>query len=542
MLLTGNALASQTPGTAAFTPPGDSQLPGGQWEFTLAHPGSAADGFELVRDDFAIALRTELRIGELPPLEVSLQTDGGWIVPVQRGPRATGHPYWELMVEPGRLWADPEDPGRIWASLPFALKEISQNCLHNGLLRFSFTSEGKALEFDWLIAMETCQYLKFNAWGRDNTVSLKRFRALRPGDAHAVSDHLEYIKHRLPIKPIESIGEDFPGVDPGPFQPPNQAHTSVYGYVTGGIHYRGGCQTRFGAHPFCDELALPSYSTAKSLFAGMAYMEMAHEWPELKDTMVLDLVPECDLEDRRWEGVLLRHLLDMTTGNYDSSVYHVDESSARMQPFFLATTNKEKLKQACELWPRKSAPGTQPVYHTTDDYLLGVALQRYLGSRIGESADLHRGILLASVVGAIQPSQLLWHSQRTYDADAQPFVAYGLFFLPDDVARIGLDLLAEVPANGIERPYRDAYLFRDRTGMQQWELARGEGYNMGFWGFDIGPYSDCPEDTWIPFMSGYGGIIWALLPNGDVYYFFGDGGHGSWMDAVIEAHKINKIC
>ena len=43
-------------------------------------------------------------------------------------------------------------------------------------------------------------------------------------------------------------------------------------------------------------------------------------------------------------------------------------------------------------------------------------------------------------------------------------------------------------------------------------------------------------------MSGYGGIIWALLPNGLVYYHVNDGGHASWMDAVLESAKLTAIC
>lgn len=39
-------------------------------------------------------------------------------------------------------------------------------------------------------------------------------------------------------------------------------------------------------------------------------------------------------------------------------------------------------------------------------------------------------------------------------------------------------------------------------------------------------------------MSGYGGIIFALLPNGISYYYFTDGGHGSWKDAAVELNKI----
>ena len=43
-------------------------------------------------------------------------------------------------------------------------------------------------------------------------------------------------------------------------------------------------------------------------------------------------------------------------------------------------------------------------------------------------------------------------------------------------------------------------------------------------------------------MSGFGGIIVALLPNGMTYYYFSDGGKYAWAKAAKEAAKISPIC
>jgi hypothetical protein len=68
-------------------------------------------------------------------------------------------------------------------------------------------------------------------------------------------------------------------------------------------------------------------------------------------------------------------------------------------------------------------------------------------------------------------------------------------------------------------------------------------YNNGFWSkvFDKNLFG-CKEDIWIPFMSGFGGITFALLPNGMSYYYFSDGYVYSWEDAVIAAHTMRSFC
>ncbi len=43
-------------------------------------------------------------------------------------------------------------------------------------------------------------------------------------------------------------------------------------------------------------------------------------------------------------------------------------------------------------------------------------------------------------------------------------------------------------------------------------------------------------------MSGFGGITYALLPNGMTYYYFSDGYTFAWESAVIAANQIKPFC
>ena len=68
-------------------------------------------------------------------------------------------------------------------------------------------------------------------------------------------------------------------------------------------------------------------------------------------------------------------------------------------------------------------------------------------------------------------------------------------------------------------------------------------YNNGIWSrkFDKAMFN-CNKDIWIPFMSGFGGITLALLPNGMTYYYFSDGYTFAWESAVIAANSIKPFC
>jgi hypothetical protein len=43
-------------------------------------------------------------------------------------------------------------------------------------------------------------------------------------------------------------------------------------------------------------------------------------------------------------------------------------------------------------------------------------------------------------------------------------------------------------------------------------------------------------------MSGYGGIVVAMLPNGGVYYYFSDSNQHTFSNAAIEANKALNYC
>jgi hypothetical protein len=445
-----------------------------------------------------------------------------------------------MIPGPGITWDVAGDKGWSHASLPFTLKEKNQNCTHNGLMTFMYKGNGTITRVAWQVASETCLYLKINLWG---VVDANYEPQQISQSAEVITDYHREKASRLPVKSFSALEKDHPSLEQKAFQPPGKDDVTVFGFVMNGVHYRSECPTRFGPYPFCEVLDLPSYSLAKSLVGGLGYLILTKRWPEFATTPVSRLIPECELADKRWNDVTPAHLLNMTTGNYNSKTFNTDEDAAAMQTFFLAESHKDKVRFSCEAWPRKSPPGTQWVYNTTNTYLLGVAMDTFLKQKSGPQADAYRDLIYQQFFKPLELSPSLHWTQRTYDEAFQAFTGFGLVFHNDDVARIAQALNSGSPHNKtISGPDFDLAMFR--VGKPK-HIRLGEkdlAYSNGFWGADVSQWINCPGETWIPFMSGYGGISVAMFPNNSVYYYFTDSNQHGFRKAAVEANKALNYC
>ena len=544
-LMGEEALAAPLP-MAEFTPPPDARPPRNTFEGRLVLAREARLGaMRVLRDDYATAQRAPQILRHLPPFDFEFVTHGDALVPVQRGAIRSRHPQWEYVLEPGRLWQESADGDYTRAALPFALVERNANCVHNGVLTFLFDGEGRVSRAAYQVSSETCAYLKIDLWG----ALPARHRPGRSRDHDAlIAAYEQEVAARLPVRPISALAIDHPGADPAQFGHAAEvapANMTAYGFVVDGVHYTGGCDTRQGPYPFCDVLTLPSYSLAKSLVAGLGTMHLALRFPALINARIADYVPECRRAGH-WQDVSFGHALDMATGHYDSTVYDEDESSIGMLDFFLAEDHVAKISFACNHFPRRAAPGNRWVYHTSDTYLLGTALQAFVRRHLGKDRDFYTDVLAGALWTPLGLSPLLQGTRRTRDLSAQPFIGWGLLLHRDDIARLGRLLGEQVPAIDGE-PLFDAAMLnralqRDPAQPGLEAIDASFRYAGGFWAHDVSAYIGCTAPTWVPYMAGFGGITVLLLPNGTVYYYFSDGGEFRWSRAAAEANRIRPYC
>ncbi|WP_405219952.1 serine hydrolase domain-containing protein [Lentisalinibacter sediminis] len=503
-----------------------------------------ADGFELIYDEHGRMDTVGDVIRRLPEFDFGFVSRGGDLIPLRQGVIRREHPYWEIALQPGKVWRRKEDGPWSRAAIPFALQERSANCTHNGVMTWLYDGDGRVSNVAFQISSETCAYFKFDLWGKaraaysPTTAGEDEAAAIARVDRHAAA--------RLPIRPLAALAEAWPGSNTEGLllaDGVNPADVSVYGFLVDGVHYRGGCETRHGIYPYCDVLPLPSYSTAKTMFAGVGLMRAEHLAPGISQRTIASVIPECDLP--RWEDVTIEDALDMATGNFSEPGPTADEDSAPHLEFVFSDSHGEKLEFSCGYFERRAEPGTTFAYHTSDTYLVGVALQRLLDEVVEGGSDVYAD-LLTPLWRRLRLSPLLDVTKRTYDQTSQPFAGYGLTVEADDWLRIA-DWLANRGGSIDGEPMLDpamldAALQRDPDDRGVFAGNPTLRYNNSMWAFNVREVIDCEHDIWIPFMSGFGGITIAMMPNGVIFYYASDGYVHRWRSAVRTADTIEAMC
>jgi hypothetical protein len=528
------------PDMTAFTPPGSATSATERFEGTLVLDVDRAQVTTRIHHDvYGRATRPELRLGDLPAFEFQFVQDGDRLLPMQPVPGHSKHPGWEYVLGSGRVWQAAGDRGYLRASLPFNLRERNADCMHNGVMSFLFKADGSISNAAVLIASETCRYFKFDLWAYLPARYLPG--SVRGGEARIQMAAAERAA-RLEVRPITRLTKRYPEMDVAALANADeipQADMSAYGLVIDGVHYLGGCATRRGTYPFCEELVLPSYSTAKSLFAGLALMGLERHFPGVSRRLITDYVPECSVG--RWQDVRFVDALNMTTGIFGSQEFMADEKSSNMdQEFFLQESHAAKLEFGCSAYARRAATGERWVYNTGHTYVLVTAMNRFLKQEAGANQDIFADVVLP-LWEPLGLSDIARRTRRSYDAAAQPWGGFGLMYLPGDIARLLYTL-----QTGVFSRKLDAALWRQAS--QGGERARGVAavgdlyYSNGFWALDIGSRLGCETSRWMPFMSGYGGIEVALLPDGSSYYYFSDSGVHSWQPQARELHRHRPQC
>jgi hypothetical protein len=542
-LLEGFKADSPLAEAALAMPPGAAP-PQHTFEGRLELKGEASHGQ-------AQALRGSLpgRDTHLPEFDFELVQLDSYLIPRSRGLVIADHPYWNLILEPGRVWQEPGDlgfsspEGYSRASLPFTLVPKGENSTFNGVLTFLF-DDASVSRVWYQITQETSYYRRANAWGLLEA-------AYHPGPVEGAEQIREAYKAelagRLPTRPIEQLAVDYPGLDPTAIgRGVTPEHMSWYGFVIDGVNYTSGCRTRFGDYPYCAEMRAPSFSIAKSTFASLALMRLAQKYgPQIAGLRILDYVPEAAGSPGDWQAVTFDHVLDMATGNYASPSFMADEDGSRMTAFFVAQFYDQRIAAAFE-WPHSAPPGTQWVYHTSDTFIVTRAMHNYLQSMEGAQADLF-DFVVDEVYRPLGIGPGAYSTLRTADDNwqGQAEGGYGLWWIADDIAKLALFFNVE---NGQIAGEQILHLGLMAAALQRDPDDRGVAigtnrmYNNAFWAQRYGPADGFDCEFWVTTMQGVSGNVVALFPNGTAYYYFSDNGEFTWDAALRQADAIRPFC
>lgn len=491
-------------------------------------------------------------------LQQQFVQNGSFLIPTKRGLQTISSLNYNIIWGAGRAWDEAGDTvsGTQYtrAAIPFTLVFKEENCSFYGLMTFLYTDTAIS-RVRYQVSSETCAYYKGNLWGNLAATYTKSTitgaEAIREAFATEVGG-------RMPVKPIASLATDHPaaGIDVSTFTAGiSAADITGYGFVFDGTDYVSGCVTRTnntasnagGLHPFCDQVIIPSYSTAKSAFMGTALMRLGQKYGTgVYDELVKNWVPEV-ASDSTWSTVTFDQLLDMATGHYTSDAYEVDEGGATMTSFFaLSNSTRSAKMSAATSFPSKTPPGTKWVYHSSDSFILSAAMNAYLKSKEGSTADIWN-MTYTEVLKPIGVSPDSAASARTTDTSATPWGAYGLFWSRDGLARIGAFFAGRDGSHGgtqlLSPSMLDDALQRDASDRGLPTADQPFLYNNGFWARQFTSSDDAAYTTpfYVPFMSGYGGITLTLMPNCSAFYMVNDASQYAWSAVVRESHKLRSM-
>ena len=479
----------------------------------------------------------------LPEFDFEFVQDNGYLIPVQRGNIIADHPVWNIILEPGRVWQEDGDNGFSRASLPFALTVKGGNATFNGTLTFLF--EDQHVSKVWYqITQETTSYSRANLWG---LLDAGYHPGAVTGSKKIRADFASELAARMPVKPIEALTDDYPGVDVSAFgRGVTREHMTWYGVVVNGVNYIGGCQTRFGLYSYCESMRATSYSTAKSAFVSVALMRLAQKYEaDVANLLIKDYVPEYADSSGDWEQVTFNNALDMATGNYDSASYMADDESDKMGIFFGAQPYSERIKAAFSA-PHRVDRETRWVYRTSDTFILTRAMQNYLQTQQGTDADIYQ-FVVDEVYRPLELGPGVYTSMRTADNDwqGQAEGGYGQWWIPDDIAKIGTFLIqnnGKIKDEQILHPDLLAASLQQNPDDRGMQIDSQRMYNNSFWANHYTTSNGFDCEFWVPQMLGVSGNVVALFPNGITYYYFSDNQEFTWNAALRESDKIIPLC
>jgi CubicO group peptidase (beta-lactamase class C family) len=455
---------------------------------------------------------------------------------VQRGEMVREAPgakssFWRVIPQVGRIWRESGDGGWSRAAFPIMLVNDTDNDAHQGLATFLYR--------DAQISRVAVQFVQQSApylLGRHFVAWTSVHADLTPADANALDGRRSAARAelaaRLPAKPMRELEQTVPaGALDGFGGPLNPRWLVAAALVRGGTLYYEDAATPYGPFPYPLEMRFGVRSVMKSVGAPLALLRLAEVYgPWVLSLKVGDYVAGLD---PKWKRIRFLDAANMSTGFGGTGTLNTNPNEildgyldGDYDAWFTARSHLDKLAQInANLRPYPWEPGTVVRYRDQDFYLLGVAIDGFLKSMRGPSADVW-SMLVEEV---FQPIGIL-HAPavrtRETDRDGQIWFNAGYFPSLDDLAKIALlyqergahagrqllnreltvDLLAARDALR-----KDGDFSVTRTAPEN-SPDRAEFYKMGF---HFVPYvgSKSHKRLDLPTMSGFGENEVTLYPN-----------------------------
>lgn len=476
-----------------------------------------------------------------PGITLRLFTVGDLLVSMERGEmvRESAHvatsSYWRVIPQFGRVWREAADGEWSRAAFPLMLVNDTENHAHQGIATFLYKGN-TVTDLRYQFVQQSTPYLirqHFVAWGQSE-VSFDPALHIEPATNLATlqAGVKAELADRMPARPWSELVKSAPAGALENFGAPLAAKWIVMtAIVRNGTLYYSDSPTPYGPYPYPLEMRFGPRSLLKSIAVPLALLHLAQVYgPYVLDLKIGDYVKVADPKYRR---VRFIDAADMATGMGGAGSLKTnpnDVNDGYIDPhyddWYLAPSAADKLQQIdANNRPYPWEPGTVMRYRDHDFYLLGAALDGFLKSVRGPSADIWE--MLRSEVFApigIRHAPVV----RTREPDGTDGLAWfsaGYYPTVDDLAKIAMLYEDKGAHNGkqlLEPTLTARLLSTEDTIRESSDMAGvrglpapGSGELLYKMGFHFYPYTHARSGkrVYVPMMRGSTGNLIGLYPN-----------------------------
>ena len=382
-----------------------------------------------------------------PAAVLSFVTQNGDLIPntqdiLRYGSTPNGKSYWDIIVQAGKVWSEPNDDGWSRASFPFSLMHSIEGETHNGVAMFLY-KDGQVSGLRFQVLTETAPFYiedYFTAVGKAHTVlssdkianeaEIKATYAQSVADAEKLGTWAD-LGAKVGKENIDGFDTDI-----------NADEIVMDGIGVDGTFYLKSCPTVAGELPYCDRQRFGVWSVTKAASNAVAMLRLAEKFgPGVFDEKLVDYITEAR-GIPGWEKTTFGDMLNMASGmGYgptNEKPYNItDPFPDAYYAWYQAPTIEGKIAEllkGAKAYPW--GPGKVARYRDEDMFLIGEAMTRYIKKK-GEPYATIWDLVSDEVY---KPIGIHYAPiNRTIEAnskDDQPLMAYGYYPTISDLVKI----------------------------------------------------------------------------------------------------------
>lgn len=476
-----------------------------------------------------------------PAAELQFLSKNGYLIPIHRDLQTdtSGKSFWQIIVQPGRVWSQPGDHGKSRAAFPFMIFEPSSIEAHHGLAIFLYDQNS--------ISPVRIQIVQSSAWMYINSRILAAAQipasfspTISAGSADVIPKFRQELSSKWTVNSFGSLRANAPARLINNFDGAMEKRDFITsGLIIGKTIYSNSCRSgldELGSYPYCRWMRHNAQSVTKSLLGAVSVLAVAQKVGDgFLNERVEDYLTIPAPHDG-WQQVRVENLINMSTGmSWGSENVSPNDSSdgtdyyaERYVKWIFAQSMQEKINLNAFTPKMPWNPGEYFRYNDEDISMLSKVLDDVLKKKVDSRVGLP-DFMQNEILRPIGVYQLPILTTIEAKSPVYPRMEMGAVPTTDDLAKVVYLLQRHGRFNGKQILHKqktvEALARTENIGLPDsaWTLPDlgPYYYHMSFWNMPYKPKSCHGKIIYIPVMMGYGGVLVSLFPNGMTGYRIG---------------------